>query len=221
MRVAGEEYVRQVARWPQQGRVILAQYDADSVVVYQAYKQSIGQFASSHGYFGGDFKLGRMSWIKTNFLWLMYRSEWGTAKDQEVILAVWLRRTAFEEILSEAVHSSFMADMYPSETAWRKMLKDSNVRVQWDPDHDPRGGRVQRRAIQLGLRGRALARYAKEWILGIEDISGFVRKQREHVLTGHLEKLTTPREEVYPVKDRAVAERLGITAIVPREMRDR
>ena len=59
---------RQRARWPRDGRHVMAQYDADSVVVYQAYRPAIGQFAAAHGYFGGEFSLGRMSWVKPNFL---------------------------------------------------------------------------------------------------------------------------------------------------------
>ncbi|WP_216092858.1 DUF4291 family protein [Candidatus Marithrix sp. Canyon 246] len=26
-----------------------------------------------------------MTWIKTNFLWMMYRSEWGTKQGQETV----------------------------------------------------------------------------------------------------------------------------------------
>ncbi|HEX4203455.1 MAG TPA: DUF4291 family protein [Ktedonobacteraceae bacterium] len=62
-------YVTQLARWSQTGRHILAQFDEQSVVVYQAYQPSIGRFAAQHGYFGGEFSLTRMSWIKANFLW--------------------------------------------------------------------------------------------------------------------------------------------------------
>ena len=32
----------------------------------------------------------------------------------------------------------------------------SEVRLQWDPDHDPHGRPLARRALQLGLRGEAL-----------------------------------------------------------------
>jgi hypothetical protein len=69
-----EPYLAQQARWPASGRHILAQFDVESVVVYQAYRPAIGHFAARHGYFGGGFSLGRMSWIKPNFLWMMYRS---------------------------------------------------------------------------------------------------------------------------------------------------
>lgn len=71
-------YEEQVARLPSEGQCILAQYDENSIIVYQAYRHSIASFAVNQGYFGGGFKLDRMSWIKSNFLWMMYRSGWGT-----------------------------------------------------------------------------------------------------------------------------------------------
>jgi hypothetical protein len=46
-----------------------------AIVVYQAYRPQIGRFAAPRGSFGGShFSLGLMSWIKPNFLWMMYRS---------------------------------------------------------------------------------------------------------------------------------------------------
>jgi hypothetical protein len=56
MDLATELYLAQVARWPARGRHILAQYDADSIVVYQAYRPNIGRWAVDHQAFGGpDF----------------------------------------------------------------------------------------------------------------------------------------------------------------------
>ena len=55
MKLAVEPYLDQAHRWPQIGRHILAQYDDQSVVVYQAYRPSIGRFAAAHGFFGGEF----------------------------------------------------------------------------------------------------------------------------------------------------------------------
>ena len=85
-------YVDQARGWPQSGRHILAQFDADSIYVYQAYRPSIARFAVEHQKFGGEFSLNRMSWIKPNFLWMMYRAGWATKEGQEHILAVRLRR---------------------------------------------------------------------------------------------------------------------------------
>src|ERR1044071_4802605 len=97
-----ESFQAQSARWPASGRHVLAQYDDESVVVYQAYRPAIGRFAAEHGYFGGEFSLGRMSWIKPNFLWMMYRCGWATKQGEEVVLAVWLAREAFDRILALA-----------------------------------------------------------------------------------------------------------------------
>ena len=107
MKLSTELYESQKLRWPAEGRVILAQYDAASVVVYQAYRPAIGNFAAANGYFGGEFALSRMSWIKPNFLWMMYRSGWGTKDDQQVTLAVRILRAAFDAMLGAAVYSSF------------------------------------------------------------------------------------------------------------------
>ena len=205
-----ERYRDQQARWPTAGQHILAQYDEASVVVYQAYRPAIGHYAARHGRFGGEFSLDRMSWIKPNFLWMMYRSGWGTKDGQAVTLAVWLRRVAFEAILREAVPSSFAPDVYASYGDWQAAVAHSSVRLQWDPDHDPHGRPLARRAIQLGLRGDTLALYAGEWLLRIEDISPLVARQRAIVRAGNLDLLLTPRETVYPVEDAELARRLRV-----------
>ena len=211
MRLITEPYLNQVSKWPKAGRHILAQYDDQSIVVYQAYRPAIGNFAASNSYFGGEFELDMMSWIKTNFLWMMYRSGWGTTPGQEVVLAIWLKRSAFEEILTKAVHSSYVRELYATRQAWQKSLKHSQVRLQWDPDHHPSGAKLERRAMQLGLRGEVLAAYAKDLIVNIEDISQFVQQQRQNINSECME-LITPRETVYSVVDPKIQQQLGLSA---------
>ena len=104
MKLATEPFPEQTKRWPPEGRHILAYYDDHSIIVYQAYCPSIGRFTIEHGYFGGGFSFSRMSWIKPNFLWMMYRSQWGQAEGQEIVLAVRLRRTFLDFLLPQAVH---------------------------------------------------------------------------------------------------------------------
>lgn len=210
MELITEPYLAQVDRWPRTGYHILAQFDEESVIVYQAYRPSIGHFAAQHGYFGGEFSLSRMSWIKPGFLWMMYRSGWGSKPGQEVVLAVRLKRSAFDAILVEAVHSSYIAEVYGSQEQWRRAVATSSVRLQWDPDHHPSGGKLERRAIQLGLRGAFLEGYADEWIIEIEDLSDFVREQYQHVVTSNYSQMIMPRETVYPVEDLALAAKLGL-----------
>jgi hypothetical protein len=205
-----EPYAARKDRWPRAGRHILAQFDDDSVVVYQAYAPGIGHFAAKHNYFGGEFKLGRMSWIKPNFLWMMYRCGWATKPQQEVVLAVRIRRLAFDQILARAVPSSFDAKAWLSSEHWKKAVAESSVRLQWDPDHDPSGIPQERRAIQLGLRGEVLAAYSRDWIVSIDDISNFVREQSANAARPPYTNLRMPRESVYPVRDAATATRLGL-----------
>ncbi|HLI69943.1 MAG TPA: DUF4291 domain-containing protein [Ktedonobacteraceae bacterium] len=197
MHLITEPYLDQQPYWPASGKHILAQYDDTSIVVYQAYRPAIGHFAARHGYFGGEFSLSRMSWIKPGFLWMQYRSGWGQKAGQEVTLAVHISRSAFDEILRLAVPSTYQSDRYVTQAEWKQAVEQSLVRVQWDPDHDPCGAPLTRRAIQLGLRGEVLARYAREWIVEIEDISDFVAQQRQYAC-GDYTKLMVPRERVYP-----------------------
>ncbi len=189
-------YLEQAAAWPTSGRHILARHDADSVYVYQAYRPSIARYAIERQEFGGpDFSYSRMSWIKPNFLWMMYRCGWASKPGQEYVLAVRLRRAFFDELLAAAVASSFEASGLGSHEEWRRAVEASDVRLQWDPDHDPLGRPVQRRAVQLGLRGQALARYGKAEIISIEDVTPFVKEQAK--LLAELDRLVVPEESVY------------------------
>ena len=89
------------------GLLILAHHDTESIVVYQAYRPAIARHALAHGAFGGaEFSFARMSWIKPNFLWMMYRCGWATKEGQEVVLGLRIRRAFFDRILNLAVPMS-------------------------------------------------------------------------------------------------------------------
>lgn len=192
--------------WAKAGRVVLAQFDTDAVVVYQAFHPETAAYAVAHQRLGGPrFSFTRMTWVKPNFLWMMFRSGWGTKEGQEVVLAVWLRRAAFDAILEAAVPSTFWAHRYADHAAWQTAVAASDVRLQWDPDHGPSGAPVERRAVQLGLRGAVLRGYAQEWITRIEDVSELCRAQHARWREGGDAALVTPREDVYPVTPAAAA----------------
>ncbi|MHA7058092.1 DUF4291 domain-containing protein [Aquimarina sp. M1] len=194
MKLEVTNYKEQEKNWPQQGYHIMAQYDDDSIVVYQSYNPAIGNFAIENQYFGGQFSLERMTWIKPNFLWMMYRNGWGTKEGQEVVLAIYLKRSALESYVKNAVYSSYKPELYKTYKTWQEHVAKSNVRLQWDPDHDPYGAKLERRAIQIGLRKEFIKRYASEDIIEIEDISEFVKEQHTLVQSNNLETLSTPVE---------------------------
>src|SRR5262249_46694312 len=165
-----------------------------------------------HRQFGGGFKYSRMSWIKPNFLWMMYRSNWGRSRGQEVILAVRLRRSFFDLLLAQAVPSTFTSGLFPNEAEWKAAVANSVVRLQWDPDHLPTGEKCERRAIQLGLRGSALGDYGKRAIVETVDMSDFVAEQRKRATNWQSGELETPVETVYIPDDPQIATRLGLDA---------
>jgi hypothetical protein len=211
MKLDVQRHIEQRARWPKEGKHILAQYDDASVIVYQAYRPSIGHHAAEHGRFGGpDFSFARMSWVKPNFLWMMYRSGWGTKEGQEVTLALRLRRGFFESLLAAAVPSSFDPERHASHEAWQQAVASSDVRLQWDPDHAPGGAALPRRAIQLGLRGDALAKMAESELLEVIDVSAFVEAQRANAQDQN-PQLLTPLEHVFVPTDRIAASRLNLS----------
>ena len=210
MKLKLKSYQEQLKDWPQEGHHIMAQYDEEKVIVYQSYRPEIGNFAAKHQYFGGAFKLTRMTWIKPNFLWMMYRNGWGKKSGQEIVLAIHLKREAFERYLSKAVYSNYQEDLYESKEHWQEEVKSSSIRLQWDPDHDPYGGKLERRAIQLGIRNEEIVAYSKDDILEIEDISEFVSEQYLFVKSHELHRLILPEEKPYLPKDIEVSRRLRL-----------
>ena len=198
-----ELYNLQNTRWPQSGKHVMAQFNDDSIIVYQAYRPSIADYAVEHQKFGGDFKYTRMSWIKPNFLWMMYRAGWAEKQGQERILAIHLNRSFFDELTEEAIASSFRVSSFESIDDWKRRVAQSDVRLQWDPDHDPHGNKLDRRAVQLGLRGHMLERFGTQEIQQIEDVTEFVSEQRSNVVNPY-DHLDIPSEVVYPLTKVAI-----------------
>lgn len=139
-----------------------------------------------------------MTWIKPNFLWMMYRAGWATKANQEHILAIRMRMGGLIALLEAGVYSSYQARLYGSEANWKAALATSDVRIQWDPDHGPGGNKLTRRAIQIGIRGKTLHTFNSEWIVGIEDVTSFVVAQRPY-LSGQLDQLQVIEESVISV----------------------
>lgn len=200
-------------RVPKSGRHILCQQQGDAVVVYQAYRATTAAHAVAHQCLGGpDYSYSRMSWIKPNFLWMMYRSGWASKQGQEQVLAIWIKADFFQELLGLAVHSSFQAGVYGSAEIWKEQMKQSGVMLQWDPDHNVYGAKEERRAVQLGLRGGALAKFGKESILHIENIGGYARAQNKLISEGKLDQVQLPSELVFTPQPEANYKHLMVSS---------
>lgn len=187
-------YIDEAPTWPDRGRVILAQYDAEAVVLYAPYQH--------------QHDLDRMLWLTPSFLWMMHHTNWAAGPGTSQVVALWVQRSAFDEYLGEAVPSTFVEGTYESREAWQAALDTSDVRVQWDPDFPPHGPKLNRKAFRLGLGGDALRRFLDTSSAAAEDVTEFARQQAEFVATPEL--LFVPAQKIYPVPDPAVAARLSL-----------
>jgi len=191
-----EKYNFQQAQLPKTGKNIIAQIDDETITVYQAFNEKIAYYAVTNQRFGGSYySLNRMTWIKPNFMWMMFRAGWATKPNQERILAIQIRKDGFQKILNEAVYSSFQEHIYGTQENWKAALAKSEVRLQWDPDHNPNGEKLERKAIQLGLKGRIFEEFNTNWMVKIEDITAFVKAQYLNV-KGDFTDLEVPVERV-------------------------
>eukprot|EP00357_Protocruzia_adherens_P013760 CAMPEP_0115008092 /NCGR_PEP_ID=MMETSP0216-20121206/21668_1 /TAXON_ID=223996 /ORGANISM="Protocruzia adherens, Strain Boccale" /LENGTH=236 /DNA_ID=CAMNT_0002375357 /DNA_START=101 /DNA_END=811 /DNA_ORIENTATION=- len=209
-------YSEYKASVPTEGRHLLASYDAEKIVVYQAYSPAIAEAAvkTQHFYEGSGYKVNRMSWIKPNFLWMMFRSGWAAKQNQERILSIRLPRENFLEILRDGVFAMFkeVGDLYARDDRqrWEEDLKTHTTRIQWDPDHTPRGSKTARRAIQLGIKEDIRKKFATEWDIEIDDITEFVQEQREHVEEDNLEALLVISEQSFEFDDLDLKKKVGL-----------
>jgi len=178
-------------------RNIYAIYDDKTIRVYQAYNNEIADEALKLGKFGSKFSLTRMTWIKPSFLWMMYRSGWASKQGQERILAIDLKRGEFDEIVRNAVLSSFREVSDLSKEEWKEKLENSEVRCQWDPDRDIYGNPIGRRAIQLGIKGETVRKYINDWIVNITDITDKVIGMRNNIQNRTFSESVLPQEKKY------------------------
>jgi hypothetical protein len=192
-------------------RQIRAVYTEETIRVYQAYSNRIADPALRAGAFVPPFRLDRMTWIKPSFLWMMYRSGWGTKAGQERVLGIAITREGFEWALENACLSHFEAGVYSSPDEWAEIKTRAPVRIQWDPESDIRLNRLDYRSIQIGLSGEASYRYAKHWVQEITDLTRFVA----HIRTLYKSSPETfmeelPNEVVYPLSS-DIARTIGAT----------
>lgn len=206
-----EKYKEQLKRLPKEGKQIIGQIERDNIIVYQAFNPNISEYALKNQKFGGEYySFTRMSWIKPGFLWMMYRAGWASKEHQQNILAITLPMKHFKTILNEATISSYDSEIFSSNEEWKSELEKTEVRLQWDPDHDPYGKKQERKAIQLGMKGVILKKFCTEWIVKIEDVTDFVKEEYEKVKANTLDEINVPFEEVISIKEESINKRLGI-----------
>ncbi|MEV0194737.1 DUF4291 domain-containing protein [Kitasatospora purpeofusca] len=170
---------------------IRADYDARTIVVYQAYSHAIADAALRAGRFVAPFSFRRMTWIKPSLIWLMHRSNWARKPGQERVLAVRITREGWQEALSRAVLT----------TADPAAVARAAVHVQWDPERSPRGAALNHYSIQVGVGRHLIRTFTDEWTVGLTDLTPRVRKAADLVRAGQAAKAQRllPTERAYPL----------------------
>jgi hypothetical protein len=186
---------------PTPRRQIRASQNDDTITIYQAYSPAIGDTALRAGTFVAPFKRERMTWIKPSFLWMAYRCGWGNKPGQERVLAIRISHDGFRWALAHSCLSDFDRHAYADRAEWTRRLRESPVRIQWDPERGLHHEPLDHRAVQIGLSGEAVDRYVDEWISGIDDVTGLMHEIRELVRAGQLDEARAllPVETVYPL----------------------
>lgn len=186
---------------------IRANYDAKSIVIYQAYRPQIADAALEHQRFVAPFSLKRMTWIKPSFLWLMYRSRWGQKSSQRRILAVRIARSGWEKALSLGVLTHPEPSVYSNGTKWQTEFETAAVHVQWDTERSLRGAALNHYSIQVGISRNLIHEYVNDWTQEITDMTPLVTKIRRCIRSGNIAnaRRLLPTERVYPV-DQKVGE---------------
>lgn len=191
-------------------RQIYADYDETGIYVYQAFAPHIVAAALEKGTFGAGFNMERMTWIKPSFAWMLYRSGYATKIRQEAILKIKLSHEGFREILSHSVETSYNPRVYDSEWDWQTTLKKSPVRHQWDPERNLGMGKLDRRAIQIGIHGWIVEKYVNEWIIELEEVTALAHSIKQAVDNKGKDLPLVPDERVYPL-DETLSRRLAVS----------
>jgi hypothetical protein len=209
-----ESYEQHEHHLPSSGKFIIAQFTKEWIIVYQAFKDTIAEYAVANQKFGGeDYDFNRMTWLKPSFLWMMYYSGWARHENQENILAIKMKRSGFDEILNYAVMSTYYKQIYGNSKLWEEKLAGSDIHVQWEPYYDLLGEKTDRRAAKIGIKGEVQRKFNDEWILEIKNITEYVNDQQRLLEKNKLEMIKLPQERAYAPDDLTVLQKIDATTI--------
>lgn len=188
-------------------RQIRALHDENFITVYQAYNSTIADAAAKDQLLNASpsFKLGRMTWVKPSWCWMMYRCGY-SYKDanQAHVLALKMKKENFLRPLDRGLLTK---DVTPGE---------QGARIQWDPERGPRLEVLPYRSIQIGIPGGLSEVWVREWIEEIDDVTEKARElkkvldERPDVTDRELVALgLMPNEEPFEIPEH-IAARLGM-----------
>ncbi|KAF9290647.1 hypothetical protein BGZ68_006501 [Mortierella alpina] len=184
-------------------RQVRADYDDETITVYQAYNRAIASAAVAEQKLNASpqFLTTRMTWIKPSWAWMLYRAGY-SYKDpgQERILALKMKHDSFINLLERAVLTTHDKEegmsskegeslRVRSDETSRKISrrnhhtpgaeKSPEVKVQWDPERTIRLEKLEYRSIQIGIPRALSLDWVKNMIVKIEDVTDKARKLKQ------------------------------------------
>ena len=188
-------------------RQIRADYDDETITVYQAYNVEIAKAAVSEQKLNASpqFRPTRMTWVKPSWAWMLYRAGY-SYKDpgQARILALKMKHSDFLSLLERAVLTTHptgatsagvqprhaVEPRDPGATSHRvhgkrqagdesSREKSTDVKVQWDPERTVRLERLSYRSIQIGIPGAIRGEWGDTMIVKIEDVTDKARQLKQ------------------------------------------
>jgi len=190
---------------------IRANFDKNTIAVYQAYNKQIALPAIKNNRFEKPFSFNRMTWIKPSYLWLMERSNWGLKSNQEYILGIKIYREYWEQALEIGILTHPDKAIYKNGWEWEQAFEKAKVHIQWDPERSLKGAKLNVRSIQVGISRHLIEAYNQSWIHEIIDLTPLTKKIHALCKQGKYTaaKRHLPQERVYPLNDK-IAKRIGV-----------
>ncbi len=102
---------------------------------------------------------------------------------------------------AHACLSHYDRNRYGERSAWKRQLKTSPVRVQWDPERSPQLTPLPYRSLQVGLTREAVDGFVDEWMVAIADATPSAHTIRELLRAGDVQAgpALLPVEPAYPL----------------------
>jgi hypothetical protein len=134
-------------------------------------KTTVASIIESQGLEKHDYSSLKADSIQLSFLSIMHHYNSREKENQESVLAVWIKKEAFKEILEK-------------------------VNPKWNPDYDYFGKEIIRQTIQLDLNEEDFEKLVKEKIEFVLDTSDFIKEQKQYINQNEIEKLMIPKERI-------------------------
>ncbi len=118
-----------------------------------------------------DYSSLKANSIQLSFLSIMHDYSSREKENQESVLAIWIKKEVFKEILQK-------------------------VTPKWNPDYDYFGKQLERQTIQLDLNEEDFEKLIKENIDFVLDISDFIKEQKQYINQNQIDQLMLPKERI-------------------------